>query len=364
MNENAEPVGRAPGSPVNRSSETERGAETCCAARKPLLPDGPMGSARTAGTPSPRRDTACPSRSASVATAALRSSTVCERPAMTTTANDASIRERLDFIQMDSEGRAALRSLKALVDRELPLGLDKLYAQIRRTPETARLFASEAQMTGAKGAQLRHWVNIANGDFNADYARNVQAIGKAHAAIGLEPRWYIGGYAVVLDHVVRAAVEEMFPKGGLFARKTVDAGECGKALGSLVKAVLLDMDLAISVYMEEAETAKQAVAAIAGERQFVADSFGAAMAAMAGKDLTCRVSGDLPEAYHALRDDFNAAVGTLGGALHEVGEVSFSIDAVAREIAGAAEDLSRRTEQQAAAVSSTEAACCSVRNAT
>ena len=287
---------------------------------------------------------------------------------MTTTANDASIRERLDFIQMDSEGRAALRSLKALVDRELPLGLDKLYAQIRRTPETARLFASEAQMTGAKGAQLRHWVNIANGDFNADYARNVQAIGKAHAAIGLEPRWYIGGYAVVLDHVVRAAVEEMFPKGGLFARKTVDAGECGKALGSLVKAVLLDMDLAISVYMEEAETAKQAVAAIAGERQFVADSFGAAMAAMAGKDLTCRVSGDLPEAYHALRDDFNAAVGTLGGALHEVGEVSLSIDAVAREIAGAAEDLSRRTEQQAASVEETAAALdeitATVRNAT
>src|SRR5690606_20667700 len=99
-----------------------------------------------------------------------------------------------------------------------------------------------------------------------------------------------------------------------------------------------------------------------------ADSFDAAMAAMAGKDLTCRVSGDLPEAYHALRDDFNAAVGTLGGALHEVGEVSLSIDAVAREIAGAAEDLSRRTEQQAASVEETAAALeeitATVRNAT
>lgn len=277
---------------------------------------------------------------------------------MTITASDAStsIRERLEFIQMDAASRDALRSLKTIVDRELPVGLDKLYTQIRKTPETAALFASEAKMTGAKGAQMKHWVDIANGDFSAGYAANVQAIGKAHAMIGLEPRWYVGGYAVVLDHVIRAAVEELFPKGGLFAKKTMDAADAGKALGSLVKAVLLDMELAISVYIAEAKTAREAMEAIAGERRLVADSFGKAMAAMADKDLTCRVSGALPEAYHALRDDFNAAVGTLDGALREVGDVSLSIDAVAREIAGAAEDLSRRTEQQAASVEQTAAA--------
>ncbi len=266
------------------------------------------------------------------------------------------IGERLEFIEMTAETVAALRALKPIVDRELPVGLDRFYARVRKTPQTARLFRSEAHIGSARTAQIRHWVNIANGNFDDGYAADVQAIGKTHARIGLEPRWYIGSYSLVLDHLIQAIVAETWPKGGLFARKAGGPAEAGRMIGALVKAVLLDMELAISVYIEEAESAKQAVAAIADERQMVAESFGAAMAGMAAKDLTCRVSGDLPEAYHALREDFNQAVGTLESALAGVGKTSFSIDAAVHEIAGATADLSRRTEQQAASVERTAAA--------
>ena len=266
------------------------------------------------------------------------------------------IGERLEFIEMTAESAAALRALKPLIDRELPVGLDKFYDRVRSTPQTARLFRSQAHIGSARSAQLKHWVNIANGDFSDGYAADVQAIGKTHARIGLEPRWYVGGYSLVLDHLIKAVLAEAWPKGGLFARKAGEHAECGRMIGALVKAVLLDMELAISVYIEEAESAKQAVAAIAGERQLVAQSFGAAMASVAAKDLTCRVAGELPDAYHALRDDFNQAVATLESALAGVGRTSSSIDAAVQEIASATEDLSRRTEQQAASVEQTAAA--------
>lgn len=269
------------------------------------------------------------------------------------------LRERLEFIEMSPEACATIKSLKSIVDRELPVALDRLYVQLRKTPETKAFFRSEEHMRSAKGAQTGHWVNISNGDFTENYLKNVQAIGAVHARIGIEPRWYIGGYAIVLDHLIKAAIDENFPQGGWFAGKPkTTPAEFGKALGSLAKAVMLDMDLAISVYLEEAEKAKQAAQAdaVAGEQKIVSESFGRVIRSIAAKDLSSRVSGEIPDAYHALRDDLNESMTTLQAALQTIGDNVESIDAVAEEISIAAEDLSERTEQQAALVEKTASA--------
>ncbi|MFT4252693.1 MAG: globin-coupled sensor protein [Caulobacter sp.] len=267
-----------------------------------------------------------------------------------------SVEERLAFMEMSPESRAAIRSIKSLVDRELPIALDRFYDQVRRTPEPLAFFASEEHIGRAKGAQTGHWVNIANGDFNADYAAKVRTIGTVHARIGLEPRWYIGGYAIVLDHLITTAVEALFPKCGLWPRKSdMTPAQIGRALGGLAKAVLLDMDLAISVYLDEAEKAKQAAqaSAIAQEQALVAERFGATIAQIADKDLTCQISGDLPEAYSALRSDFNRSVDILRQALRTVGDNAASIDTSVAEISRASSDLATRTERQAASVEKT-----------
>jgi methyl-accepting chemotaxis protein len=266
---------------------------------------------------------------------------------------------RLDFMGMSTESCAAIRTVKTMIDRELPIALDRFYAQVRKTPETRAFFRSEEHMAAAKGAQTGHWVNIANGDFSADYVNKVKTIGTVHARIGLEPRWYIGGYAIVLDHLINAAVAENFPSGGWFSKSpAMTPAAFGRSLGSLAKAVLLDIELAISVYLEEAEKAKQVAQAdaIASEQKMVSDSFGKAIAGIAAQDLTSQVVGYLPDAYHALRDDLNGSVATLRHALQAVGENADSIDAAALEISNAANDLSRRTEQQAASVEETAAA--------
>ncbi|MBN8933281.1 MAG: PAS-domain containing protein, partial [Rhizobium pusense] len=175
------------------------------------------------------------------------------------------IEDRLSFMQMSSEGCAAVRSLKALLDRELPIALDKFYEQVRKTPETRAFFESEGHITHAKSAQAGHWRNISNGDFTGDYAANVRTIGTVHARIGLEPRWYVGGYAIVLDHLINAAVEELLSAEGMGADKPLSVADVGRSLGSLVKAAMLDMELAISIYLEEADKAKQRAHAVAAE---------------------------------------------------------------------------------------------------
>jgi len=73
-------------------------------------------------------------------------------------------------------------------------------------------------------------------------------------------------------------------------------------------------------------------------------------------DLTFRVSAEFPGEYKKLRDDFNAAITQLEGALRRISDSTAGIQTGSKEISHAADDLSRRTEQQAAALEQTAAA--------
>jgi methyl-accepting chemotaxis protein len=96
--------------------------------------------------------------------------------------------------------------------------------------------------------------------------------------------------------------------------------------------------------------------AIENERAMVARSIGAALSALAAKNLTCRMTDDLPEAYSQLQMDFNEALQQLDLALQSVMGSTRAIHSGTREIAHAAADLSQRTEQQAGNLEKTTSA--------
>ena len=109
------------------------------------------------------------------------------------------------------------------------------------------------------------------------------------------------------------------------------------------------MDLAISVYIDAAEEAriKSEAETQAKERAIVANSIGTGLAKLATKDLTFRLTADLPQAYAKLQADFNEALDQLEQALQHVRSSTEAMVAGTREISSASNDLSRRTEQQA-----------------
>jgi methyl-accepting chemotaxis protein len=262
--------------------------------------------------------------------------------------SNVALADRMGFMQLDAKGCERIRQLKSIVDRELPTGLDKFYERLRATPEVRRFFENDSHMVRAKGAQTDHWGSISSGNFDDRYASRVRTIGLTHARIGLEPRWYIGGYALILEHLVKSIVSEIWPKG-MMQRHGKDGEEAGAAIASLIKAVMLDMDLAISVYMEAAEEAriKGEAEAQEKERTMVAGSIGAGLEKLAAKDLTFRLSSDLPEAYAKLQADFNSALEQLEQAMLNVKTTTDAMAAGTQEISTASNDLSRRTEQQA-----------------
>lgn len=168
--------------------------------------------------------------------------------------NDLSV--RLAFIGMDEPTRATLREMRPMIADCLPGILDAFYANVRKYDQTNKLFRDEAHIRHARQAQINHWDIIASGAFDESYFASANRIGKAHQRIGLEPRWYIGAYSFLLSELLKKIETSIeIPRFGKGAQAIIEKKSA--MLAAITKAALLDMDLAISVYLEASLQAKK-----------------------------------------------------------------------------------------------------------
>jgi methyl-accepting chemotaxis protein len=145
---------------------------------------------------------------------------------------------RMRFMRIDAVTGDLLREFWTVVEPELPDILEGFYRHVTAEPLLARLIGNN--IPRLKAAQASHWARLFNGRFDNDYMHGVRAIGLVHNRIGLEPRWYIGGYNFVLNRLVNIAVTHYRWRTSRL-KAVLSAVNC---------AVMLDMDLAISVYQE------------------------------------------------------------------------------------------------------------------
>lgn len=252
------------------------------------------------------------------------------------------VQSRLDFMSFDEQQRMILAELQPLIGTLLDPALDRFYEAARKTPETATFFRDDRHMAHAKRAQQSHWMRVAAGTFDQDFHASVRRIGAVHAHIGLEPRWYIGGYGLVLENLIRGIGRHLSPWRRLLS--LFRGPSAAEASNAIVKAALLDMELSVSIYFEEAQA----------ERNKAIETLSQALAALADGDLTRDVT-DMPPAFAAIESSFNQALASLRSLVSNVTASSTGIQTGASEIAQASEDLARRTESTAASLEQTSA---------
>jgi methyl-accepting chemotaxis protein len=266
------------------------------------------------------------------------------------------LNDRLGFLGLDETSLDILRNLKPLVDESITSALDVFYKKVRSTPETARFFTSDSHVAGAKGRQAKHWQIIASGNLDETYVEGVTAIGKTHARIGLEPRWYIAGYALVLEQLIHATMTKHWP--GMFGKGKAD--KLASEISVVVKAALLDMDYAISVYLDELEMRRresESARRKGEEEQHIAlDELGRILSLLSTGDLEARLPDGLPENYVDMVTNYNASVETLRQSIGMVRRAAEQILSSSQSISSATQDLAGRTEQQAASIVESSAA--------
>ena len=284
---------------------------------------------------------------------------------MTTIDNDTTpLRQRLDFVRLDDAALAELSALQPMVDKHLPAALAAFYDRLADVPEMASFFSGRPQMDRALNKQLLHWQAIAGGRFDGDYLASSKRIGERHATIGLEPRWYIGGYALILEHLLGAVINETLaapePRRRLFSRAPEpkpDADGLARKLSALVKAVLVDMDLAVTVYFDRLTEAAAERDRLAAERIRRAVALtGQTLTGLADGDLTARITSEFDPEFQQIKDDTNAVADRLEAIVRQLRSTSGSLKTATGEILAGANDLSERTTRQAATIEETSAA--------
>lgn len=266
------------------------------------------------------------------------------------------ISQKLAFVGMDKAQRDLLSALKPQIEQSVGPALDRFYSQAKSNPETARHFRDASHIEHAKQKQVGHWGIIATGKFDDAYIEGVTRIGKVHAKLGLEPKWYIGGYSLILEELVTRIIATEL-KGFGTGKK---AEKAGKGVAAVIKAAMIDMDYAISVYLDElseerarAERERQRQKA---DQDRALAALGDALSILAKGDLRASISQDLGSDFDALKSKFNTAVSKLNEAFLDISSAISQSASDTRELSGATDDMARRTEQQAAALEQTAAA--------
>ncbi|MGG7516494.1 HAMP domain-containing methyl-accepting chemotaxis protein [Allorhizobium undicola] len=147
-----------------------------------------------------------------------------------------------------------------------------------------------------------------------------------------------------------------------FAGRSDEIGEMASAVEHFRQAGLENRRLGA-----DAELARQKQAAMQHETaeraadeaeklRFATETLGEGLRRLAAGDVSFQLTQPFAREYEGLRHDFNSSLSQLGSVIGSVLHAVDSMDSGTREIAGGANDLSRRTEQQAASLEETAAA--------
>lgn len=157
------------------------------------------------------------------------------------------LKERLKFAEVDGETQKALKEYLPYLEKALPSILAEFYEHIRKWPNLTSMFKDETRMDYARQAQQSHWLHLFEAQFDEAYTNSVRKIGLIHSRIGLEPTWYIGAYAFTLNRLYAHASKQY--------QSFFSPQEAQKKTANLFRAlnqcVMIDMDMAISIYLEE-----------------------------------------------------------------------------------------------------------------
>lgn len=306
----------------------------------------------------------------------------------------AALRERLQFIGLDEAALARIRAIEPTILEHLPNALADFYDKIAGVPEVSRHFANLAQIDHARQRQGKHWTAIAGGRLDGDYFASANVVGNVHARIGLAPKWYLGGYGLIVETLVTGVIKGFSGRRKSWrpGRQEVDTVALAGSLSALFKAVLIDIDIAVSTYFDRtsAETAElnqqigrvvsaaeagdftgrvavatsnEEIARLAGSVNNLMASVEtgisatiAVLASLARADLTQRMGGDYQGSFAALQTDVNAVGDKLSAIIGELRATSHAVRTATSEILIGTNDLSRRTSRQASTIEEASAA--------
>ncbi len=144
------------------------------------------------------------------------------------------------YINMTSQDQEALKRLKPVLLPHLSTIIDTFYENLLKFPFSHSYFQQPGLIERLKSAQTAYFETLLEGKFDENYITQRKMIGETHQRVGLEPRWYLGGYSLFCQ-IIFPIIREHYQD---------DATEIENAQLALLKAFFLDMQIAMETYIE------------------------------------------------------------------------------------------------------------------
>ena len=294
---------------------------------------------------------------------------------------DAAVQELQTLTADNAEQQKRIEALKALAQK---WRVEVAEVEIRQMQDPLTIEAARALEASAAGKESMDGVRAllteihdtetallnersARRDRDAASARLSLIIGGLLAALVSVGMW------LLLSRTIGAPVSQLTGVMGRLAKGdntvAVPSADRTDEIGAMAAAVQTFKDAAIEKLRLEGLTAEQAraaeeerrqaeaaKAALAREQARVVDGLASGLGKLAAGDLTFRLNEPFAAEYEQLRSDFNAAMQALQETMTVIGGATQGIHSGSGEITQASDDLSKRTEQQAASLEETAAA--------
>ncbi len=149
------------------------------------------------------------------------------------------ISDRLAFLNFDANDTQRLSALRPLLEEHADGLVGAFYRHLLAFPETRRLLADPVVKERLLDEQRAYLLSIAGPDIDARYLDERRRIGETHDRIGLEPRWYLGAYALYLSLLIPVVSEHL----------SHDPALAQATLASVQKLLWLDAQIAMEAYI-------------------------------------------------------------------------------------------------------------------
>ena len=122
-----------------------------------------------------------------------------------------------DFVGFTEGDRGAIRETRFIIEKHIPGIVARFYVQLLRYPATRKFFLKKNGAVDQEYLQMRmqhqvsFWRRTASAEFNEDYARFTDYVGRAHTSQGADPKIFIPARYVIgmigfVQHNILAAL--------------------------------------------------------------------------------------------------------------------------------------------------------------
>ncbi len=147
---------------------------------------------------------------------------------------------RQAFLQITEEDSKRVRALAPIFGQFANEFVERFYDHLFAHPSTASFLVDPALVARLKQTQRQYFESLLEAKLDANYVEERMRIGMAHAAVGLEPQWFLGAFNQYVQHCFRFFAEQSAGDHRQYVESTL----------ALTKFILLDIGLSLDAYFQ------------------------------------------------------------------------------------------------------------------